>query len=106
MAAFFGDQNADVRGLDAMTGKLLWQTHVDSYPGARIVGAVTYYKGRIYAPVTSGDETDALDPTYECCKFRGAIVALDAATGKIVWTAHTIQEEPRPTRKNSIGTQM
>ncbi|HLG90180.1 MAG TPA: PQQ-binding-like beta-propeller repeat protein [Alphaproteobacteria bacterium] len=106
VAAFFGDQNADVRALDSVTGKLLWQTHVDPYPGARIVGAVTYYAGRVYAPVTSGDETDAIDPTYECCKFRGSVVALDAATGKILWKAYTIQEEPKPTRKNSVGTQM
>ena len=106
VAAFFGDQNADVRALDAVTGKLLWQTRVDPYPGARIVGAVTYYDGRVYAPVTSGDETDAIDPSYECCKFRGSIVALDAATGRIVWKAYTIQQEPKPTHKNSVGTQM
>ena len=106
VGAFFGDQNADVRALDAVTGALLWQTHVDPYPGARIVGSVTYYKGRVYAPVTSGDETDALDPTYECCKFRGSVVALDAATGKIVWHGYTLLDEPKPTHKNSVGTQM
>lgn len=106
VAAFFGDQNADVRAIDAVTGKLLWQTRVDPYPGARIVGAVAYYKGRIYAPVTSGDETDALDPSYACCKFRGSVVALDAASGKILWKGYTIQEEPKPTRLNSAGVQM
>ena len=32
-------------------------------------------------------------PTYECCKFRGSIVALDAATGKQVWKTYTIAEQ-------------
>ena len=60
----------------------------------------------IYAPVTSADEVDANDPSYECCKFRGSVVALDAATGKIIWKGYTIAEEPKPTRKNDAGTQM
>jgi polyvinyl alcohol dehydrogenase (cytochrome) len=104
--AFFGDQNAIVHALDAETGKELWQKRVDDYPGARIVGSVTYYDGRVYVPVTSGDEVDADDPSYECCKFRGSVVALDAATGEQVWKAYTIQEAPKPTRVSSAGTQM
>jgi polyvinyl alcohol dehydrogenase (cytochrome) len=104
--AFFGDQNAIVHALDAGTGKELWQKRVDDYAGARIVGSVTYYEGRLYVPVTSGDEVDADDPSYECCKFRGSVVALDAATGNTIWKAYTIQEEPKPTRKNSAGAQM
>ena len=45
-------------------------------------------------------------PTYECCKFRGSIVALDAATGKQVWKTYTIAETPQPTKKNAVGTQL
>jgi polyvinyl alcohol dehydrogenase (cytochrome) len=106
VATFFGDQNADVRAVDAATGKLLWRTHVDPYPNAMIVGAVTYYDGRLYVPVTANDEADALDPAYPCCRFRGGVVALDAADGRIVWRGYTIQEEPKPTRVNSAATQM
>jgi polyvinyl alcohol dehydrogenase (cytochrome) len=104
--AFFGDQNAIVHALDAETGKELWQKRVDDYAGARIVGSITYYDGRIYVPVTSGDEVDADDPSYECCKFRGSVVALDATTGDQIWKAYTIQQEPKPTRVSSAGTQM
>jgi polyvinyl alcohol dehydrogenase (cytochrome) len=104
--AFFGDQNAIVHALDAETGKEMWQKRVDDYAGARIVGSITYYDGRLYVPVTSGDEVDADDPAYECCKFRGSVVALDAATGKTIWKAYTIQQPPMPTRVNSAGTQM
>jgi polyvinyl alcohol dehydrogenase (cytochrome) len=46
------------------------------------------------------------NPKYECCTFRGAVVALDAATGSVVWSAHTIADAPKPTRTNKIGTQL
>ena len=105
-AVFFGDDNGDVRALDARTGKLLWTTRADPYPSARILGAVTYWDGRVYVPLASDDEADALDPKYECCKFRGGVAALDAATGKMIWRGYTIQETPKPTRRNSAGTQM
>ena len=105
-AVFFGDQNADVRALDASTGQLLWQTRVDPYPNALILGASTYFEGRLYVPVASNEEADALDPKYPCCKFRGGVVALDATDGKILWRGYTIREEPKPTRINSAGTQM
>lgn len=104
--AFFGDQNGLVHGLDAATGKPLWELKADPYKGSRIVGSVTVHDGVVYAPVTSGDEVDAMDPSHECCTFRGSVVAIDAATGTVRWKAHTIAEEPKPTRKNSAGTQM
>jgi polyvinyl alcohol dehydrogenase (cytochrome) len=105
-AAFFGDQTAQVRAVDAATGKLMWQVRADPYPSAQIVGPVTYYEGRVYVPITANDESDALDPAFPCCKFRGGVVALDAANGKIVWRGYSIAEEPKPTRMNSAGTQM
>ena len=106
VAAFFGDQNADIRALDAATGKLIWQVKADDYSNAQIVGSPTYYDGRLYVPVTSDDEADAFDPAYACCKFRGEVVAMDAADGHIIWRGHTIVEEPKPTKVNSAGTQM
>ena len=104
--AYFGDQHAVVHAFDAATGKVLWETKTDDYPNARVVGSVTFNKGVIYAPTTSADEVDANDPSYECCKFRGSVTAIDAATGKIIWKGYTIAEEPHPTRKNDAGTQM
>lgn len=47
----------------------------------------------------------ARDPKYPCCTFRGSIVAIDAATGKIRWRTHTVPE-PKPTRKSAVGTQL
>jgi polyvinyl alcohol dehydrogenase (cytochrome) len=104
--AFFGDQNAVVHALDAATGKPIWTLKTDDYGNARIVGSVTFHKGVVYAPTTSADEVEAYNPAYECCKFRGSVTAIDAATGKRRWKAYAIQEAPHPTRKNDAGTQM
>jgi polyvinyl alcohol dehydrogenase (cytochrome) len=44
-------------------------------------------------------------PAYQCCRFRGSLVALDAATGKQLWKTYTV-DAPQPTKKNAVGTQM
>jgi polyvinyl alcohol dehydrogenase (cytochrome) len=45
-------------------------------------------------------------PTYECCKFRGSVVALDAATGRQIWKSYSILDPPAPSRKSKTGTQL
>jgi polyvinyl alcohol dehydrogenase (cytochrome) len=104
-AAFFGDGSGTVYSLDADTGKLLWKTKVDSFPVARVTGSPVFYNARLYVPVASGEEAAGASPDYECCRFRGSVVALDGATGKQIWKTYTI-EEPQKTKKNSKGTQL
>ena len=105
-AAYFGDQHANAYAVDAVTGKLLWKTHVDEFPGAVITGAPTLAAGKLYVPTSSLEEVFAGNPQYECCKFRGSISALDAATGKVLWKSYTVAEEPKPVRKNKLGVQL
>lgn len=105
-AAFFGDGNAYAYALDATTGALLWKTKVDDFPVARVSGSPTLHNGRLYVPVASGEEATGAVPTYECCKFRGSIVALDAATGRQVWKTYMIDGLPQPTTRNAVGTQL
>jgi polyvinyl alcohol dehydrogenase (cytochrome) len=104
--AFIGDRAANVYAVDAATGTLLWKTTVDSHPLARVTGSPVFHNGRIYAGTASGEETAGASPEYECCRFRGSLVALDAASGAQIWKTYTIAEEPRPTKKNKAGTQM
>ncbi|MGA3188568.1 MAG: PQQ-binding-like beta-propeller repeat protein [Bryobacteraceae bacterium] len=101
--AFFGDQRGNAYALDVTTGELLWKTHVDDQPRAKIVGAPVYYEGRLYVPLTDGEEGPSANPTYECCSGRGGLVALDASTGRLVWKTYTIAEQARPTGKNAKG---
>lgn len=102
-AAFFGDQRGNAYAVQASTGELLWKTHVDDHPRARIVGAPVYYEGRLYVPLTDGEEGPQSSPKFECCTGRGAMIALDASTGKQIWKTYTIAEEARLTGKNSAG---
>jgi polyvinyl alcohol dehydrogenase (cytochrome) len=104
-AGFFGDQRGNAYAVDVANGELLWKTHVDDHPKAKIVGAPVYYSGRLYVPITAGEEGPQLDQKYACCSARGGLAALDAATGKQIWKTYTIEEEPKPNGvKNQAGT--
>jgi polyvinyl alcohol dehydrogenase (cytochrome) len=106
LTAFFGDLAGNVYALDATTGAERWRIKADAHPLARVVGSVVAADGRLYVPVASAEETAGAPSTYECCKFRGSVAAYDAATGKQIWKTYTITEEPKPTKKNTIGTQL
>jgi polyvinyl alcohol dehydrogenase (cytochrome) len=103
--AFFGDGTATIHAVDAATGQLIWKNDVEDFPVGRITGSPTFYNGRVYVGIASGEEASGAIPTYECCRFRGSVVAVDAATGKQIWKTYTI-EEPKPTKKNAVGTQL
>ena len=92
--------------LDAATGALIWKVDVESFPVGRVSGSPTLHAGRLYVPVASGEEGAGASPTYECCRFRGSIVALDAATGQEIWKTYLIPDEPKQTKKNAVGTQL
>jgi polyvinyl alcohol dehydrogenase (cytochrome) len=104
--AFFGDQNGNAYALDASTGALVWKVRADDFPVARISGSPTFYNGRLYVPVASGEEGAGSVPTYECCTFRGSVVSLDAATGTQIWKSYMIAEGAHQTTKNKVGTQL
>lgn len=105
-AAYFGDQQATAYAVDAATGKLLWKTRVEEFPGALITGAPTLAAGKLFVPVSSIEEVFGGNAQYECCKFRGSVSALDAATGKVLWKGYSVTEEPKPVRKNKTGVQL
>lgn len=98
--AFFGDQACNAYAIDATTGRLVWKTHVEAREGAKIVAGLQYYENRVLVPIATGDE-DGIGNELECCSSRGAMAALDAATGKIVWKTYTIADDPH--RTNTIS---
>jgi polyvinyl alcohol dehydrogenase (cytochrome) len=104
-AAFFGDDSGAVYAVDAQKGTLLWKTQADTHPMARVVGAPMLYGERLYVTVASTEEVAAALPGYGCCTFRGSIVALDIAAGRVLWKSYTVLEEPQATRKSSTGIQ-
>lgn len=105
-AIYFGDQRANAYAVDAITGKVLWKTRLDEHPVAQITGAPTLVDGKLYVGVSSLEEVTGADAKYECCKFRGSVSALDAATGQAIWKSYTIANEPKPVGKNKNGVQL
>jgi polyvinyl alcohol dehydrogenase (cytochrome) len=103
---YFGDAFAQVYALDAVSGALRWKVKVDSHADAMVTGGPAFHDGRLYVPVASIEEGTAVIPSYECCTFRGSVVALDAATGRQIWKTFTIADAPQRTTKNSAGTQL
>ena len=103
--AFFGDLIGRAYAVDAASGKLLWKAAVDDHPTATITGAPAYHSGRVYVPVSSLEEA-ATAGGYECCTFRGSVVAFDARTGKQVWKRYTIDQAPAPVGTTKTGTRV
>jgi polyvinyl alcohol dehydrogenase (cytochrome) len=103
-SVYFGDLKGNVYALDATTGKELWNTRADEHPMAVITGSPKLAGGRLYVPVSGRDESiAATNPSYECCTFRGSVVALAAATGKRIWQAYTVRDQPKVTGQNAKG---
>jgi polyvinyl alcohol dehydrogenase (cytochrome) len=105
-AAYFGDLGANVHSIDALTGKELWTNKVDDHPAAVITGSPTLVGTTLFVPVSSYEEATGANPSYQCCSFRGSVVALDASTGKVLWKAYTIAQEAKPGAVNATGVQL
>lgn len=91
---YFGDSSGYLHAVDVMTGEAVWKRELDDHALARITGAPVWHDGRIYVGVSSGEELGSNTPGYECCTFRGSLLALDAATGEVVWKTYTIPDPP------------
>ena len=100
-----GWTNRTAYALDAETGKLIWKTQVDDQAEVQMTGSPVLHAGRLYVPVSSAEEAIAIDDKYECCKFRGAVAAVDAATGRKLWETF-MAPDPKPFKTNAEGVQM
>lgn len=103
-AVFFGDRGAHVYSLDARTGHLRWMHQVGDATAGE-TGSPTLYEGRLYIPLTGGGEGEG-GASEGCCKSHGALVALDATSGRLLWQASTLMEPPKPVRRTPDGKQL
>lgn len=81
---------AHLLAVNRATGNLIWSTQVDSNPAAIVTSSPVAYGNQIVVGVASNEEADAANPTYPCCGFRGAVVSLDANSGKLLWKTYTV----------------
>ena len=94
-AVYFGDTNATVYALDPESGEEYWRSGpLDDHVLARVTGTPALHDGRIFVPLSSYEEVGTASPYYECCTFRGSVLALDTETGEVLWKTYTV-EEPR-----------
>lgn len=100
------DRKAMVYGLDANSGKLLWKDQGEDHEWAMNTGSAAFHDGKVYVPFASFEELAGGSPTYECCTFRGSVVAYELETGKRVWKTYLIAEPAKKTVKASNGTQL
>jgi len=77
---FFGRLDAQITALDATTGKEIWTSKVVDYTqGSAITSPPTLVKNMVITGFAGGEYG-----------VRGALVALDQATGKEIWRTHTV----------------
>ncbi len=103
-AVFFAEGGGTIDALNAQTGELLWKQKPSDHYATIATGGPRYYKGVVYQGYSSFEEALGGDPKFECCTFRGNVVALDANTGKTIWQTFTIAEAPKVVGKSSAGT--
>jgi polyvinyl alcohol dehydrogenase (cytochrome) len=83
-------EGAFLLAINASTGALIWKTQVETVdPYAMITASPTVYNGVIYTGVASNEEGLAgFLPGFQCCSARGSAVAVNAATGAILWKTY------------------
>jgi polyvinyl alcohol dehydrogenase (cytochrome) len=88
---------ASVFAVDKRTGAKLWSTKVDEHPAAVITQSAVIHQGVVYVGVSSVEESLAAQvPGYVCCSFRGSVLALDLATGRVLWKTYTVPGAETP----------
>ena len=100
------DRKATVYGIDANNGKLLWKDKPEDHAWAISTGSAAHHDGKLYVPFASFEELAGGSPTYECCTFRGSVVAYDLESGKRLWKTFLIPEPAKKTVKTSTGVQL
>src|SRR5450755_62290 len=75
---------ARVFAVNRYTGKLMWSVQVDTDPASVITGSPVVYRGVAYVGISSKGEAGGPGT------FRGAVKALDAATGRLLWSSYAV----------------
>ncbi len=81
--AYYGTADARVYAVNTLTGTGVWTTQLGNPDaGAFIWSSPLLVNGKVYIGLASDDD-------HPC--VRGAVFALDAATGKVAWTHYMVQ---------------
>jgi polyvinyl alcohol dehydrogenase (cytochrome) len=81
---------AHVFAIDRLSGDLLWRTKVHEHIGAIVTASPIVHNNVAYVGISAKEEGLAFQAGYECCTFRGAVVALDVRTGRMLWKTYMV----------------
>lgn len=93
--AVAGDAAGNIHALDATTGAPLWKVRPEAHPAAMATATPVIHRDHVYTGIASFEESSATSRQYVCCTFRGSVVALEGATGAVLWKTYTIESEPK-----------
>ncbi|MCZ6666122.1 MAG: PQQ-binding-like beta-propeller repeat protein [Gammaproteobacteria bacterium] len=102
--AYFVDFRTSVYALDLTDGSVVWKQRVGRHAESSNTGSPALHDGRLFVPISNMEVVTAMDPTYECCTASGAVAALDADTGELIWYHRVIAEAPVATGNSTAGT--
>lgn len=87
---YIGTQaGAYLLAINAKTGALRWQEQLDTSSGAVLTGSPAVFADVVYTGVSGVlEEGAAATNSYECCSFRGSVVAVSAQTGAVLWQTY------------------
>lgn len=88
----FGDQAGFVHGLDLKTGTPLWRVRPNPHDGAVIFASAIPVGNNVAIGTSSVEELQAASSGYRCCTFRGSVVLLNPANGRLIWQTFLVGE--------------
>ncbi len=84
----FANSLATVFAVDPESLEIIWQQRASLSDYSIITGSISYYDERLFVPISAYEVAAAGSPAHECCKSHGAVIAMDANTGKNLWVWH------------------
>ena len=106
LGLIFADSRGQLHAVDPKDGSTIWSMDPRHDKTVPITGAPILYKDRVIVPISASSVARATDPKYTCCTTSGAVSAVDAATGKLLWTARTMPPAKPIGRRTSVGVEM
>ena len=88
----FADVGTRIHLVDAATGAPIWKHAVHLTELSNTTGTPVLLGARVYVPLSASEINVGADAKHLCCTTHGAVIALDAKTGKEIWTAHTMPD--------------
>ncbi len=89
---YVADRRAWLYAIDAESGELRWKAQQDPHPTAVITATPVLDGGTLYFATASVEKGFSASPEYDCCTFRGSVIAVDAVSGKQKWQTWLVGE--------------